>query len=282
MSSYNPAYRYGDPKPVKAPWKSGVAVDAGDLVYLDAGDSFTVKPASSLSWPSDVAAPSAPTVADGAHNVGTSLTNAATGVKVSYQFPWGEGALSSAGSVTPTAGAAIKLSGLAIPAPAIGLNVYVETSAGSGTYRLYAQYAVQPGQQGLGDQFLFGYGLGQTPPTAVTSTATDLAQYNFAGAFLGVSAQSYDGSNGSAYGINDGNLRVDTGGVYDFACASTTWVVGDLVAPAKQSAASLLDPQTVAKASGKATAIGKVVQAGTSVTTVRVALFGERSAAPHL
>lgn len=281
-SSYNPAYRYGEPSPVKMPWKTAVAVNTGDLVYQDSSDSNTVKPASSLTWGTAVATPSAPTVADGAHAIGTALTNAATGVKVSYQFPWGEGALSNAGSVTPTAGAAIKLSGLAIPSPAIGLNVYTETSAGSGTYALYTQYAVQPGQQGIGDQFIMGYGQGQAPPSStVPSTALEVTQYTFAKSFAGVAAQAYDGTNGSAYGINDGNLRVDTTGVFDFACASATFNVGDYIGPAKDTGNNLYQ-QKVVGVSGAALAIGRVEVGGTSLTTVRVRLFGQRSSVPHL
>src|SRR5262245_38742619 len=132
-------YRYGDTNPATAPLKSGVAVNIADMVYIDDGDSFTLKPAGSFTFGSSIGTPAAPTVADSGVTVGSGLTNSATAVKISYQFPWGEGVLSSAGTATPTANATLKVSGASLvpPAPALYTNIYVETSAGSGTFKLW-------------------------------------------------------------------------------------------------------------------------------------------------
>ena len=106
---------------------------------------------------------------------------------------------------------------------------------------------------------------------------TDLAttQTSFALVFLGVSSQYYDGTT-LAIGIKDSLVRVNTEGVYDFDCASSTFVAGELVGPAKQSG-DLLEPQKVVSVATEALAIGRVVKAETSaVTTVRVRVFGKR------
>jgi hypothetical protein len=251
-------------------------VNIGDCVYyntsLQQGGLNTATAANQLAWPSAIATPSAPTLTNTTTTLATGLTANATGVKVSYVFPWGEGTLSAAGTVTPTANAAILLSGIALPSPAIGLNVYVESSAGSGIYKLYGQYDTVTLQQGQGSVLITGYGQGSSPPTAVAQDAQAIAQYNFAQLFLGVSAQRFDGSNVNAYGIKDGRIRIDTAGVFDFACASATFNVGDWVGLAKGTG-NFLDPQTVIAVANRTQAIGRVVQQGTSVTTVRVEIM---------
>lgn len=263
-------HRWGPTMPVSHPFKSGVAVFIGDLCYRDASDSYKLKPAGSFTWQSAVSTPSAPTVTNTTTTLATGLTNALTGVKVSYQFPWGEGTLSSAGTATPTAQAGLLLAGLAVPSPAIGVNVYVESSAGSGTYKLYAQYAVQPGQQGIGNQLIVGYGTGQVPPgSPAAQDATAVSQYTFRQSFAGVSEQCYDGTNDSAYGIKDGKLRASQSGVYEFDCASASFNVGDLVGPAKQSG-NALEPQKVVAVTHELLAIGRVVEGTSSQTTVKV------------
>lgn len=155
-TKYNPSYRYGDARPMRLPFKTGVAVNTGDLCYVDTADSYTVKPAMSFTW----------------------TTNLVT------------------------------------------------------------------------------------------------TQGNFVPVFAGVAAQPYDGSNASAYGIQDGTLRIDTSGVFDFACASATFNAGDLVGVAQDGANSNLAGQTVAPVAAVADAIGRVVQPyPTATTTVRVAIF---------
>lgn len=48
-------YRYGDTNPVDIAWDSGTAVEIGDLIFIDSGDSYTAKPASALAWDTDLA-----------------------------------------------------------------------------------------------------------------------------------------------------------------------------------------------------------------------------------
>lgn len=125
---------------------------------------------------------------------------------------------------------------------------------------------------------------GNTVKPAMSFTwTTNLAttQPNFVKQFIGVAAQAYDGSafvNGApaAYGIQDGNLRVDTAGVFDFACASATFNAGDLVGPDQDGANSNLFAQRVinVNTTGVGAAIGRVVQAyPNATTTVRVEIF---------
>lgn len=144
-------YRYGDTYPVSPSFKSGTAVELGDLVYLDAGDSTKVKPAGSFTWDTDLAT----------------------------------------------------------------------------------------------------------------------TQRQFARACAGVAAQSYDGSNDQAYGIKDGKLRIDSDGVFEFACDSASFKIGDLVGPAKQSG-NALEPQKIAAVASADLAIGRVVEEGASVTKIKV------------
>lgn len=267
-----PQYIQDDSVPVKAQVATAKAVSKGDLAGMSAG---TLVLAADETWASAVAAPAAPTLANGAVAWGTNLTNALTGVKISYQFPWGEGALSSAATATPTAAAAIKMAGQAIPAPAIGLNVYVETAAGSGTYKLWNSFQFQEGQQGVGDIFITGYGIGQAPPTAVASGALEVTQYNFASKFLGVSEQAKAAAVARVFGNSEDNkIMVATGGVYEYDCASATFEVGDYVGPAKDTGNALLSSKVVA-VSGEALAVGRVVERGTSITRVKFRVLSQ-------
>lgn len=269
-----PQYINGDVNEVKLTIATAKTCTTGDMVGMSSG---TLVKASDETWGTAVATPSAPTVADAGVNIGTGLTNAATGVKVSYQFPWGEGALSNAGSATPTANAAIKMTGLAIPAPAIGLNVYVETAAASGTYKLWNSFRFAEGQQGIGQIFITGYGVGQTPPaTTVTSAALDVTQYNFVSKFVGPVMQSKSSSTvARVFGNSEDNrIIAATSGIWEYDCASATFAVGDYVGPAKDTGNALLDNKVVA-VDGAAKAIGRVVEAGTSITRVKVKVFSK-------
>jgi hypothetical protein len=92
---------------------------------------------------------------------------------------------------------------------------------------------------------------------------TDLAttQAAFVAKFLGSSAQDKIAAEyvyGNA-GIDEGNIRVNTGGVVPFTAAAGTYILGDLVGPAKQSG-NLLENQKVAKVASEALAIGRVRQ----------------------
>lgn len=266
------AYKYGDTSPITVALKTGVAVAIADMCLVDEADSYKLKPAGSLTWVSAVSTPSAPTGATETGCAVSDLTSGATGIKVAYIFPWGEGTLSSAGSVTVTgSGDGITLHGIALPDPAVRLAVYVETAQGSGTYKLY--------RETNGEAILIvGYGVGRTPPTAQPQTATALTQFAFNQRFVGCSAQRYDGSNASAYGIKDGKLRVDTGGVFQFDCASASFNPGDLVGPAKASG-NTLEPQKVVAVTHPALAIGRVVAPTSSETTVLVRIMPTRMGA---
>lgn len=108
-------------------------------------------------------------------------------------------------------------------------------------------------------------------PASSVTWDTDLAttQEAFHPLFLGVAMQRYDGSNANAYGVKDGKLRVATSGVFEFDSASASYNVGDLVGPAKQSG-NLLEKQKVAAVASAARAVGNVVRATSSETTVLV------------
>lgn len=264
----DPRYIRGDTRPAFLPVLTAQAVDVGDLTYLSSGN---VVRAEDATWGTAVATPTAPTVADGAVAVGSPLTNAATGVKISYQFAWGEGIISSAGSATPTAGALLKVSGAPlVPATnALWTNIYVETAAGSGTYK---KWGVTYGSTVMVDS----YGTGHVPyannvgAVVVASGALEATQYVAASAFAGVSGQRKDAAVARCYGNSTDNLiRVDGSGVWEFDCASATFAVGDFVGPAKDSGNALLSNKVVA-VGGEALAVGRVVEAGTSLTRVKV------------
>jgi hypothetical protein len=262
-------YQYGATSPVIAPVATATDVEVGDATAFSSGNIIQ---AESQTWETGITT-AAPTGANGAVAIGTGLTNAATGFKVSFNFPWGEGTLSAAGSATPTAGAAIVLAAVALPTYAISRNIYVETAAASGTYKLFG---VDQGAQ----FFITGYGFGRTPPTAVLQDATTLTQYAFAKSFAGISGCIKAANVARVSGFSTDNLiRVDPAGVFTAPITSTTLAVGDYVNMAKNTGANTLENQTVAKVAavgdplGHMLAIGVVVEAGTSLTTAKFALL---------
>lgn len=266
--SDNYRYRYGDTDPVEAIIATVQAAALGDLV---AYESNTLVRAEDESWIAAVATPSAPTVAASTVSRGTALTNALTGVKVSANFPWGEGALSAAGTATPTAAFGLKVTLAAAPTSAISWNIYVETAAGSGVYQLQ-----QIAPIGADIVYVDSYGAGQVPPTAVLTDATTMTQYNFCKNFFGVAMQRKL-ANVATPGTGGGPanfLRVARAGVFDFACASATFNVDDLVGPAKQTG-NLLESQKVVAVTHRLLAVGRVVDGGAALTTVRVRLMGK-------
>jgi hypothetical protein len=234
------------------------AVEFYDLVALQ---SNTIVRASDITWASAVATPSAPTLADGGINVGTGLTNALTAVKISYQFPWGEGPLSAAATVTPTANATIKASGLAPAAPALWTNLYVETAAGSGTFKLFSQV--------YGDNTqITQYGNGPVPSASPQlSGALQITQYNFAQLFAGVCNQRKVANLARIFGNSvDNMIMVNRGGNWEFDTASFAYSPGMWVGPAKDVGNVLLN-QTVVQVPHPSLAIGKV-QADSNVQGV--------------
>lgn len=240
------------------------AVERGDFVALQ---SDTIVRASDMTWGTAVATPLAPTVADGGTAVGTPLTNSATGVKVSIQFPWGEGALSNAGSATPTANAFLKVTLAALPAPGLWWNIYVETSAGSGTYKHWGNSA------SASIVFVDSYGAGRTPPTAVLSAETQITQYNFAQLFAGVSNQRKVANVARIFGNSeDNNIMVCHGGIWEISCSSANFDAGDWVGPAKDTGDDLMD-QTVVEVAHPSLAIGRVVKSADSATKIMVEIM---------
>ena len=90
-------------------------------------------------------------------------------------------------------------------------------------------------------------------------------QDGFANKFLGVAVQR------SKAGETN-QIRVATSGVFEFACASTTFELGDIVGPAKASG-NTLEPQKVVSVADLAFSIGKVsMRVATTNTTVLVAI----------
>ncbi len=273
--SDNFRYRFGDSNPTRQPFKSGVAVSIGDLVFQDETDSYTVKPASSVTWQSAVADPTtAPTLADAASGFSaTQLQNLAYKVAYTYVTPYGETGKSSSTTITPTAGHQINVAGIATPGTGVlSVNWYM-TAAGGNAFFLIAN-------NNGGSFAITGEpdGSAPSPPAANAISATVVTQYYFAQRCLGCAAQRFDGTNTTAYGIKDGKLRVDTGGVFDFACASTTFNGGEFVGMAKDTGNALLS-QTVVLVASRSLAIGKVLTptsynpGSAPNTTVRVELF---------
>lgn len=130
----------------------------------------------------------------------------------------------------------------------------------------------------VGDMCYIDTADGNTVKPAMSFTwTTNLAttQPLFVKQFIGIAAQPYDGVNANAYGIQDGSLRIDTKGVFDLPCASANWNVGDLVGPDQDGANSNLFAQRVVNVNttGVTAAIGRVVQAATAATSVRVEIF---------
>jgi len=289
--SNNYTYAYGETNPAFQPiyLSDTTGIQIGDCLWQDTSNSNQLRTAAKYTFGTVIATPSAPTLADGAVNIGTVLTNSATHVKVSYQFPWGEGALSAATAVTPTAHAAVLLSGVAVVADVIGLNVYVETSAGSGTYKLWGQINVQGGGLGFGDILITGYGLGQAPPgTTAAQTALAITQYGFAQAFCGVAAQFWDGTTAgspaapTAFGLKDGMLRYDTSGVYRFNVGTATAFNAGALVGLDNNSGALYTQQVIGVSSG-ALSIGRVAVStnGVSVSTVLVDVYARGSKIPQ-
>lgn len=242
------------------------AVERMDMVALTA-DSITR--AADETWGTAIATATAPTLADIALAYGSGLTNAATGVKVAYLTPWGEGTLSSVGSGTPTANGALELAAVALPTNVIGLAVYVETAAASGVYKLYT---VTQGQQIA----ITGYGIGRVPPTAVLTAETAVTQYSFCQKFAGVSNQRKVTLLARIFGNSEDNLiMVARGGVVEFDCVSASFAAGDFVGPAKDTGNTLLN-QTVVAVPHPALAVGRVVRRYTSVTKVEVEILSAK------
>lgn len=131
--------------------------------------------------------------------------------------------------------------------------------------------------QAVGSGDLVGTSSGNVVRAEDTAWDTNLAttQTAFAAAFLGVSAQHKPASTARITGNGRDNvIRVDTAGVFEFDCASANFAIGDYVGPAKQTG-NLLESKKVVAVGGEALAIGKVVEAGTALTRVKVQILSK-------
>jgi hypothetical protein len=129
----------------------------------------------------------------------------------------------------------------------------------------------------IGD--LVGISSGTLVRASDTTWDTNLAttQVAFRALFLGVSGQFKDSSTAQIRGNYIANrCRVDSDGFYQFATASASYNIGDLVGPAKASGNALLN-DTVASVAALDKAIGYVVEKTTSATTVKVRLLSVKA-----
>jgi hypothetical protein len=112
------------------------------------------------------------------------------------------------------------------------------------------------------------------PASAFTWT-TDLAttQTAFAVAFLGISESR---SRAGVSDTRDLRIAVNMDGTYEADCTSASYTVGQFVGLAKDTGNNLLSAKVEGVAS-KARAIGVVVEAGTTVTKVKIRLLNTLS-----
>lgn len=85
-----------------------------------------------------------------------------------------------------------------------------------------------------------------------------------------------------AAGTTSGNVQVATGGVFEGACTSGTYKVGDLVGAEGTGTASAVgvSPTTVAAVATTALALARVAKAGTTVTTLQYEIMGTLTIIP--
>lgn len=107
-------------------------------------------------------------------------------------------------------------------------------------------------------------------PASAFTWDTDLATTRaaFVAAFVGVSeGRSRIGSTDA----RDLRIPVNTNGTYEMDCTSASYTVGQLVGPKKDSGNALMN--TLEGVSAVTQAIGRVVEAGSSVTRIKVRLL---------
>ena len=110
-----------------------------------------------------------------------------------------------------------------------------------------------------------GTGDAAIPASDQTWVGLSATQDAFHDVFLGVAMQR------SRAG-DTATIRVATTGVFEFVCASATWLVGDLVGPDDNATPDALENQQVIKATNIGRAIARCVKAAATVTTVLVAI----------
>ena len=268
-------------------------VPAGTYISVLSGSTITLSQAATLSGTSvptnvltggntliraqdyiypgaGIGAPSAPVIADsGIAATSGGFAASATLVKVSFQWPWGEGVLSAASnSVTPTATHTLSLAAITLPWPALWINIY--TSVAGAAYQLVGQAQTSGGWGGSSTQLL-GPGTGPATNYApVAVTAQMLAQYAFAQIFTGLSGCTKAAGVSQITGQYTANVcRVDTGTnttFYGDLDGSYTPNVGDYYAPAFNSAATTLQSQILqpCAVNNRTLACAQIVAAGTT------------------
>lgn len=99
----------------------------------------------------------------------------------------------------------------------------------------------------------------------------------FVAAFVGVSNQTKVAGTATVYGSSRANALVcNAGGCYEYDAVSDTYVVGDLMGPAKQTG-NLLETRKLKKVSAVTEAIARVVKdSGANATRVQVELISTR------
>lgn len=260
-TNYNPSYRFEEASPVRLPFYTGTAANTAlagqSQAQTQTGVPVNVGDLCFVSGPTR-------TVTDGATtNTSTTVTSAS--------------ALFTIGDIGAT------ITGTGIPANAVITAINSSTSV-----------VISAAATATGSSLSLVITPAQAPsvfPAMYFPWTTNLAtsQANFVKCFAGVSGQAFDGTNTTAYGIQDGMLRVDTSGVFDLQTSSSTVPgTGDLIGVAQDPGGNFLAGQlaAVVNGSGVANAIGRAVQpviggstpAGTSyyasiVGTVRVRLF---------
>jgi hypothetical protein len=121
---------------------------------------------------------------------------------------------------------------------------------------------------------ILGYTSGNVYLASAETWDTNLAttQTAFATKFLGLSGQKKLAGESRVHGNSTDNIiRVDCSGVFEFDASSATYVIGDFVGPAKDTGNALL-PGTLAKVSGVALAVGRVIE-NTTGTKIKVQLL---------
>lgn len=104
------------------------------------------------------------------------------------------------------------------------------------------------------------------PASSQTDQFTELGnQIEFRNKFAGVATERSRAGETAA-------IRVATSGVFEFVCPSTTWKVGDLVGASETGAGTALENQQVESVTRPFQALGRVVKAATSATTVLAAI----------
>lgn len=153
---------------------------------------------------------------------------------------------------------------------------YIRQSKFIGDVRRPVIYAVVDSDNSNGiatGDFLFFSNSGAASFADVTDQGTKLQNQQYVrDLFLGI-AQSAVAANAS------GNVLVARSGVFEVPCASATYAVGNYVG-ARGTTAGVADggndgvsSTTVEKVTDQSAAIGRVVRAGTTVTTVQIEIF---------